>query len=93
MSNKKETPVSWLVKEISRDRVGRAIITTFLKEFEQAKELESQKQQKYDEMLAMLEKHLIFHNAEMEGLQQPSSEMWFELYKKTEQLIKEAKEL
>jgi hypothetical protein len=38
----KASPVSWLVKEISRDRVGRAIITTFLKEFEQAKEMEKQ---------------------------------------------------
>ena len=93
MSNKNETAVRWLVKEISRDRVGRAIITTFLKEFEQAKEMEDLKQQKYDEMVAMLGKHLIFHNAEMEGLQQPSSEMWFDLYEKTEQLIKEAKEL
>ena len=42
MSNKNETAVRWLVKEISRDRVGRAIITTFLKEIEQAKELEKQ---------------------------------------------------
>ena len=41
MSNK-QTAVEWLVKEISRDRVGRAIITTFLKEFEQAKEKEKQ---------------------------------------------------
>jgi hypothetical protein len=55
--------------------------------------MESQNQQKYDEMVAMLEKHLIFHNAEMEGLQQPSSEIWFDLYEKTEQLVKEAKEL
>jgi two-component SAPR family response regulator len=42
MSNKQMTAVEWLVKEISRDRVGRAIITTFLKEFEQAKEKEKQ---------------------------------------------------
>ena len=42
MSNKQMTAVEWLVKEISRDRVGRAIITTFLKEFEQAKEMEKQ---------------------------------------------------
>jgi hypothetical protein len=80
MSNKKETPVSWLVKEISRDRVGRAIITTFLKEFEQAKELESQKQQKYDEMLAMLE-----------VCKQTTSS--FDMHQDLEQLIKEAKEL
>jgi hypothetical protein len=87
MSNKKETPVRWLVEQYNRDG--------FLSksEINHALQMESQKQQKYDEMVAMLEKHLIFHNAEMEGLQQPSSEIWFDLYEKTEQLIKEAKEL
>jgi hypothetical protein len=80
MSNKKETPVSWLVKEISRDRVGRAIITTFLKEFEQAKEMEDLKQQKYDEMVAMLE-----------ICKQTTSR--FDIHRDLEQLIKEAKEL
>ena len=80
MSDKKETPVSWLVKEISRDRVGRAIITTFFKEFEQAKEMESQKQQKYNEMLAMLE-----------ICKQTTSS--FDMHQDLEQLVKEAKEL
>ena len=37
-----KTAVEWLVSEISRDRVGQAIIKTFLEEFEQAKELEKQ---------------------------------------------------
>ena len=72
---------------------GRLRLAFVLQTLNKAKEVESQKQQKYDEMVAMLEKHLIFHNAEMEGLQQPSSEIWFDLYEKTEQLIKQAKEL
>jgi hypothetical protein len=91
MSNKKETPVSWLFKEIKKDILG--LEYDYSIELQTALQMESQKQQKYDEMLAILEKHLIFHNAEMECLQQPSSEMWFDLYEKTEQLIKEAKEL
>jgi hypothetical protein len=90
MSNKKETPISWLFEQLK--------INKYLSEnshwlIDEALQMESQKQKKYDEMLAMLEKHLIFHNAEMEGLQQPSSEIWFDLYEKTEQLVKEAKEL
>ena len=89
MRNKKETPVSWLVEQF--DLTSDASIIKNV--IDKGLQMESKKQQKYDEMLAILEKHLIFHNAEMEGLQQPSSKMWFELYKKTEQLIKEAKEL
>lgn len=38
----KQTAVEWLVKEISKDRVGRAIVTTFFKEFEQAKQIEKE---------------------------------------------------
>ena len=38
----KQTAVEWLVSEISRDRVGQAIIKTFLEEFDQAKEIEKQ---------------------------------------------------
>ncbi len=38
----KQTAVEWLVKEISKDRVGRAIVTTFFKEFEQAKQMEKE---------------------------------------------------
>jgi hypothetical protein len=88
----KASPVSWLQSEIDNKDMGE--IPMWIYEFiDHAIEIESQKQQKYDEVLEILEKHLIFHNAEMEGLQQPSSEMWFELYGQTEQLIKEAKEL
>jgi hypothetical protein len=92
MSNKKETPVSWLQSEIDNKDMGE--IPMWIYEFiDYAIEMESQKQQKYDEMLELLEKHLIFHNTEMEGLENISVERWFELYGQTEQLIKEVKEL
>jgi hypothetical protein len=93
MSNKKETPVRWLDVMIGKMKQHGADLPALRVHIDKALQMESQKQQKYDEMLEMLEKHLIFHNAEMEGLQQPSSEMWFDLYEKTEQLIKEAKKL
>jgi len=94
MSNKQQTPVSWLLNQFQEGHKDfGGLDLEWLKRFKTALQMESQKQQKYDEMLAILEKHLIFHNAEMECLQQPSSEMWFDLYEKTEQLIKEAKEL
>ena len=89
MSNKKQTPIRWLVEQFDL-RSDTPIIKNVI---DKALEMERHKQQKYDEMFAILENHLIFHNAEMEGLEQPSSEMWFELYEKTEQLIKETKEL
>jgi hypothetical protein len=86
MSNKNETAVRWLVKEISRDRVGRAIITTFLKEFEQAKEMEDLKQQKYDEMVDFINRV----SGEMLRNDFVLDEKWYE---QARQLIKEAKEL
>jgi hypothetical protein len=80
MSNKKETPVSWLVQRIV-DRQNGVInefpIYSLDQIFEQALQMESQKQQKYDEMLAMLERFL---DREY-------------LFREMEQLIKEAKEL
>ena len=50
MSNKKETPVSWLVEQYNNYRDG------FLSksEINHALQMESQKQQKYDEMLVFL---------------------------------------
>jgi hypothetical protein len=42
----KQTAVEWLVQEISSDRVGQAIIKTFLKEFEQAKAMEKEQMDK-----------------------------------------------
>jgi hypothetical protein len=93
MSSKNMTAMEESIQLIKQDYEanGRLRLAFVLQTLNKAKEMESQKQQKYDEMLEILEKHLIFHNAEMEGLQQPSSEMWFELYGQTEQLIKEVK--
>jgi hypothetical protein len=88
MSNKQMTAVEWLVKEISRDRVGRAIITTFLKEFEQAKEMEAKNQQKYDEMLVMLDGMCNVWNEV--GINDYSMSNYMNL---VQQLVKEAKEL
>ena len=42
MKNKKTTAVEWLIKEISIDRVGKAIIQTLYKEFQQALEMEKE---------------------------------------------------
>ena len=75
MSNKKETPVSWLFKEIEKDILG--LEYDYSIELQTALQLESQKQQKYDEMLGMLERFL---DREY-------------LFREMEQLIKEAKEL
>jgi hypothetical protein len=47
MSNKKETPVSWLVEQFN--------LQAYAPHVEHALQMESLKQQKYDEMLAMLE--------------------------------------
>jgi hypothetical protein len=76
MSNKKETPVSWLVEQFN--------LQAYAPHVEHALQVESQKNQKYDEMLAMLEK------AEM-YLREVSNNKF--LANKTEQLVKEAKEL
>ena len=71
MSNKKETPVSWLAGQLES-------ITQDL--FDKALQMEDLKQQKYDEMLAMLE-----------VCKQTTSR--FDMHDALEQLIKEAKEL
>ena len=49
MSNKKETPVSWLIEQwpILKSKLPERIL-------DEALEMESKKQQKYDEMLEML---------------------------------------
>jgi hypothetical protein len=76
MSNKKETPVSWLQSEIDNKDMGE--IPMWIYEFiNHALQMESKKQQKYHEMLAMLERFL---DREY-------------LFREMEQLIKEAKEL
>jgi hypothetical protein len=76
MSDKKETPVSWfamITKELGY--VSEA-------QLEQALEMESKKQQKYDEMLAMLEAFALM--SEVIGMGKSIM---------AEKLIKEAKEL
>jgi hypothetical protein len=89
MSNKKETPVSWLMEQILELPLDEGTNAAHLKKhvnkvtvFDYALQMESKKQQKYDEMLAMLEKA-------SDAL--TSSDAY--LRKEIEQLIKEAKEL
>jgi hypothetical protein len=74
MSNKKETPVSWLMEYY--DLEGKLTRLSF----EEALEMESKKQQKYDEMLGMLEKIIKYSLTRA-------------IEAEAEQLIKEAKEL
>jgi hypothetical protein len=77
MSNKKETPVSWLIEQfiLTSDPAFIKVVT------EHALEMESKKQQKYDEMLAMLERVV---NYELTPIV---------MRNQTKELIKEAKEL
>jgi hypothetical protein len=90
MSNKKETPVSWYNQKIktfelwveTKQITWNEYHTRKNKISTKALQMESQKQQKYDEMLAMLE----------DILEAQKSGEVFHSYK-IEQLIKEAKEL
>jgi Na+/phosphate symporter len=78
MSNKKETPVSWFAMITKKlGYVSKA-------QLEQAFKMESKKQQKYDEMLEMLEELVNGGKKEIKS---------FGTYLKAQQLIKEAKEL
>jgi hypothetical protein len=83
MSNKKETPVRWLVKEIE-EKFNFRFASFYGQQIQHALEMESKKQQKYDEMLAMLE---MFVNENKNDTRS------YGTYLKAEQLIKEAKEL
>jgi hypothetical protein len=78
MSNKKETPVRWLVDKLKF--IDKNSYNELYDHFNQALQMEAQKQQKYDEMLAMLE-----------VCKQTTSS--FDLHQDLEKLIKEAKEL
>jgi hypothetical protein len=80
MSNNKQTPVRWLFKEIEKDILG--LEYDYSIELQTALQMESQKQQKYDEMLAMLESCVLAF--EQMGMKKPVG---------ITQLIKEAKEL
>jgi hypothetical protein len=87
MKNKKETPVSWLVQRLIDRQNGVINSATCLsldQIFDHAKEMESKKQQKYDEMLGMLEK-IIKEN-------ETDTRSWA-TFLEIKQLIKEAKEL
>jgi hypothetical protein len=77
MSDKKETPVSWLVEEYY-NLEGKLTRLSF----DHALEMESKKQQKYDEMLAMLEKLIKEHESDTSS---------WTTFLKIKQLIKEAK--
>jgi hypothetical protein len=80
MSNKQETPVSWLVEQFN--------LQAYAPHVEHALQMESKKQQKYDEMLGMLEVYLADLNNIIPRSQAQRSRIC-----DVEQLIKEAKEL
>jgi hypothetical protein len=85
MSNKKETPVSWLkhsIEDLIANDIGSQV--KFKNKVIHALAMESKKQQKYDEMLAMLEK-IIKEN-------ETDTRSWTTILE-IKQLIKEAKEL
>jgi hypothetical protein len=83
MINKKETAVSWLVEQLHKPIVPKELLVL------EALKMESKKQQKYDEMLEMLESILKISS---EGYDLWETEL-DACIKKSEQLIKEAKEL
>jgi hypothetical protein len=82
MSNKTQTPVRWLIDEYHTS--GDLTWT----DFDHALQMEAQKQQKYDEMLAMLDGMCNVWNEV--GINDYSMSNYMNL---VQQLIKEAKEL
>jgi hypothetical protein len=80
MSNKKETAVEYLVEQL----IPKALSVEQRYHIIKALEMESKKQQKYDEMLAMLEKIIKEHESDTSS--------WTTILE-IKQLIKEAKEL
>ena len=89
MSNKKQTPVSWLVSELIEYNLMHKDVLPSHPIFEKALEMESKKQQKYDEMLEMLKEFEIM----CDKLQFPTETNLREMRNKARNLIKEAKEL
>ena len=88
MSNKKQTPVSWLVEQVKSKEFTNDMYSWHKEEvFRKALEMEFKKQQKYDEMLAMLEECLSIVGDVPLGVEMT------EWHKKAQQLIKEAKKL
>ena len=85
MSNKKETPVSWLkhsIEDLIANDIGSQV--KFKNKVIHALEMEDLKQQKYDEMVGMLEE-LVKSN--------PLHEGYHFTKLKAYQLVKEVKEL
>jgi hypothetical protein len=80
MSNKKQTPVRWVYNHLEFNELDD--ISGIENIFHKAQQMESQKQQKYDEMLAMLESCVLVLG--QMGMKEPVG---------ITQLIKEAKEL
>ena len=85
MSNKKETPVSWLVDQFDLRPDSKYIKAVI----DEALEMECKKQHKYNEMLEMLE-GIIKISSEGYDLWETELDA---IIKKAEQLIKEAKQL
>jgi hypothetical protein len=87
MSNNKETPVRWLMEEITYDNGYGERFCSFIEcvglseYFNKALQMESQKQQKYDEMINVLER-VVKHELTP-----------IVMRNQTKELIKEAKEL
>jgi hypothetical protein len=88
MSNKKETPVSWLDGMIGKMEQHGADLPALRVHIDKALQMESQKQQKYDEMLAMLDGMCNVWNEV--GINDYSMSNYMNL---VQQLVKEAKEL
>jgi tRNA U34 5-carboxymethylaminomethyl modifying GTPase MnmE/TrmE len=85
MKDKKETPVSWLVDQFDLSPDSKYIKAVI----DEALEMESKKQQKYDEMLEMLEE--LFNL--LEENQGEAKFYTARHYVYLKQLIKEAKKL
>jgi hypothetical protein len=89
MSNKKETPVNWLLNQFQEGHKDfGGLDLEWLKRFKTALQMESQKQQKYDEMLAMLDGMCNVWNEV--GINDYSMSNYMNL---VQQLVKGAKEL
>ena len=89
MSNKQQTPVSWLLNQFQEGHKDfGGLDLEWLKRFKTALQMESQKQQKYDEMLAMLDGMCNVWNEV--GINDYSMSNYMNL---VQQLVKGAKEL
>jgi hypothetical protein len=96
MSNKKETPVRWLVEEIA-EKFNFRFASFYGQEIQHALQMEALNQQKYDEMLEMLSEIVRICDLDYIRIYQDNYSDWQlqfdESITKAEQLVKEAKEL